>query len=148
LTIEIFGTISQRTSSIYNIDKGNARTSLLACAIAFSSSSCSLGTLTTQPQPTSLSLSITISREDATINAVSISTPQNLIHLPLEVAKKDLSLLKQARMRKLNFADGELFIYPKFTGKLAKYWKDDLHIGSISIVTNGSFVKPSSSEIS
>jgi radical S-adenosyl methionine domain-containing protein 2 len=65
--------------------------------------------------------------------------------LPLEVAKKDLPLFKHARMRKLNFADGEPLIYPEFTCGLAEYCKDDLHIESVSIVTNGSPVKPSSS---
>jgi radical S-adenosyl methionine domain-containing protein 2 len=40
--------------------------------------------------------------------------------LPLEDAKKDLLLLKQAGMRKLNFAGGEPFLYPKFIGELAK----------------------------
>lgn len=62
--------------------------------------------------------------------------------LPLEDAKKGLLLLKQAGMRKLNFAGGEPFLYPKFIGELAKYCKDDLHIESVSIVTNGSLVKP------
>jgi radical S-adenosyl methionine domain-containing protein 2 len=62
--------------------------------------------------------------------------------LPLEDAKKGLSLLKQAGMRKLNFAGGEPFLYPKFIGELAKYCKVDLDIESISIVTNGSLVKP------
>jgi radical S-adenosyl methionine domain-containing protein 2 len=45
-------------------------------------------------------------------------------------------------MGKLNFAGGEPFLYPKFIGELAKYCKDDLHIESVSIVTNGSLVKP------
>lgn len=52
------------------------------------------------------------------------------------------SLLRQAGMRKLNFAGGEPFLYPKFIGELAKHCKADLHIESVSIVTNGSLVKP------
>jgi radical S-adenosyl methionine domain-containing protein 2 len=61
--------------------------------------------------------------------------------LPLEDAKRGLSLLKQAGMRKLNFAGGEPFLYPKFVGELARYCKDELHLESVSIVTNGSLVK-------
>jgi len=33
-------------------------------------------------------------------------------------AKRGLALLKRAGMRKLNFASGELFLYPKFLGTL------------------------------
>jgi radical S-adenosyl methionine domain-containing protein 2 len=62
--------------------------------------------------------------------------------LSLQGAKKGLSLLKQAEMRKLNFVSGEPFLYPKFISELAKYCKDDIHIESVSIVTNGSLVKP------
>jgi radical S-adenosyl methionine domain-containing protein 2 len=62
--------------------------------------------------------------------------------LPLEDAKKGPTLLKQAGIRKLNFASGEPFLYPKFISELAKYCKDDIHIESVSIVTNGSLVKP------
>jgi radical S-adenosyl methionine domain-containing protein 2 len=69
-------------------------------------------------------------------------TAKTLYILPLEDAKKGLLLLKQAGMRKFNFAGGELFLYPKFIGELAKYCKDDLHIESVSIVTNGSLIKP------
>jgi radical S-adenosyl methionine domain-containing protein 2 len=62
--------------------------------------------------------------------------------LLLEDAKKGLLLLKQAGMRKLNFASREPFLYPKFISELAKYCKDNLHIESVLIVTNGSLVKP------
>jgi radical S-adenosyl methionine domain-containing protein 2 len=61
--------------------------------------------------------------------------------LPLEDAKRGLSLLKQAGMRKLNFAGGEPFLYPKFIGELARYCKEELRLESVSIVTNGSLVK-------
>ena len=62
--------------------------------------------------------------------------------LPLEEAKRGLSLLKQAGMKKLNFAGGEPMIYPRFVGELARYCKTELGLESISIVTNGSLVKP------
>ncbi|KJZ75269.1 Radical S-adenosyl methionine-containing protein 2 [Hirsutella minnesotensis 3608] len=56
-------------------------------------------------------------------------------------AKRGLSLLKRAGMRKLNFAGGEPFLYPKFLGSLVQYGKEVLDIESISIVTNGSLVR-------
>ena len=63
--------------------------------------------------------------------------------LPIAEAKKGLALLKRAGMKKLNFAGGEPMIYPKFVGELAKYCKTQLGLESVSIVTNGSLVKPS-----
>jgi radical S-adenosyl methionine domain-containing protein 2 len=41
-------------------------------------------------------------------------------------------------MKKLNFANSEPFLYPKFLGNLLRYGKVDLKIESISIVLNGS----------
>jgi radical S-adenosyl methionine domain-containing protein 2 len=46
-------------------------------------------------------------------------------------------------MRKINFAGGEPFLYPKYLGQLLEYSKKDLHLESVSIVTNGSHVKDS-----
>lgn len=60
--------------------------------------------------------------------------------LPLEDAKKGLALLKKAGMRKLNFAGGEPFLYPKFMGELIVYCKETLKLESVTIVTNGSKV--------
>ncbi|GAB1206435.1 hypothetical protein APSETT445_005123 [Aspergillus pseudonomiae] len=57
---------------------------------------------------------------------------------PLESAKKGLALLKDAGMRKINFAGGEPLLYPKHLGSLIKFCKEDLQIESVSIVTNGS----------
>lgn len=62
--------------------------------------------------------------------------------LPLEKAKKGLKLLKQAGMKKLNFAGGEPMLYPRFVGELAEFCKKELKLESVSIVTNGSLVKP------
>ena len=59
---------------------------------------------------------------------------------PLSQAKKGLRLLQKAGMKKINFAGGEPFLYPKFLGSLAKYCKEDLHLESVSVVTNGSKV--------
>lgn len=58
-------------------------------------------------------------------------------------AKKGLLLLKQAGMRKINFAGGEPFLYPKFLGQMIDFCKGTLRLESISIVTNGSLVKES-----
>lgn len=58
-------------------------------------------------------------------------------------AKRVLLLLKQAGMKKMNFAGGEPFLYAKFLGTMIDYCKDVLHLESVSIVTNGSLVKES-----
>lgn len=49
-------------------------------------------------------------------------------------------LLKEAGMKKVNFAGGEPFMNAKFLGQLAQYCKETLHLESVSIVTNGSKV--------
>ena len=59
---------------------------------------------------------------------------------PIENAQKAMSLLKDAGMRKINFAGGEPFLKAKFLGQLARYCKETLHLESVSIVTNGSKV--------
>jgi radical S-adenosyl methionine domain-containing protein 2 len=56
-------------------------------------------------------------------------------------AKEGLLLLKKAGMRKINFAGGEPFLYPKFLGEMVDFCKETLCLESVSIVTNGSLVK-------
>jgi len=56
-------------------------------------------------------------------------------------AKKGLRLLKDAGMRKINFAGGEPFLYPRFLGEMVDFCKHSLYLESVSIVTNGSLVK-------
>jgi len=58
--------------------------------------------------------------------------------LPLDEAKRGMKLLKEAGMKKLNFAGGEPFLYPMFMRELLRYGKGELGIESISIVSNGS----------
>lgn len=58
--------------------------------------------------------------------------------LSLDEAKRGMKLLKEAGMRKLNFAGGEPFLYPMFMRELLRYGKGELGIESISIVSNGS----------
>ena len=62
---------------------------------------------------------------------------------PLPNAKRAMLLLKEAGMRKINFAGGEPFMNAKFLGQLARYCKADLALESVSIVTNGSKVTAS-----
>ena len=52
----------------------------------------------------------------------------------LESARKGLSLLKQAGMKKLNFAGGEPFLKPEFMGELMRYCKEVLQLESVSVV--------------
>ncbi|KAL1872423.1 hypothetical protein Daus18300_004394 [Diaporthe australafricana] len=58
-------------------------------------------------------------------------------------AKQGLILLKNAGMRKLNFAGGEPFLYPKYLGELVEFAKQTLALESVSIVSNGSLIKKS-----
>jgi radical S-adenosyl methionine domain-containing protein 2 len=51
--------------------------------------------------------------------------------------KRGLKLLKEAGMRKINFAGGEPFLYPKQLAMLCKYCKVDLGLESVSIISNG-----------
>ncbi|KAK6346550.1 hypothetical protein TWF696_006674 [Orbilia brochopaga] len=60
--------------------------------------------------------------------------------LSLDNAKRGLKLLKDAGMRKLNFAGGEPFLEKEFLGKLIQYCKQELNLESVSVVTNGSLV--------
>lgn len=58
----------------------------------------------------------------------------------LDRQKQALRMLAEAGMRKINFAGGEPFLYPKVLGALVDYCKDELGLESVSIVTNGSKV--------
>jgi molybdenum cofactor biosynthesis enzyme MoaA len=60
--------------------------------------------------------------------------------LPLPEAQKGLRLLAEASMKKINFAGGEPFLYPKYLGALCRYCKDDLKLESVSIISNGTKV--------
>jgi radical S-adenosyl methionine domain-containing protein 2 len=58
--------------------------------------------------------------------------------LTVEEAKIGLSKLKAAGMRKINFAGGEPFLYPKFLGELVAFCKESLALESVSIISNAS----------
>ncbi len=51
--------------------------------------------------------------------------------------KRGLKLLKEAGMKKINFAGGEPFLYPKQLAMLCEYCKIDLQLESVSIISNG-----------
>ena len=61
--------------------------------------------------------------------------------LPIEQAINGLRLLKAYGVKKINFAGGEPFLYPKYLEELIRVCKEDLKIEKISIITNGSLVK-------
>ncbi|OTA57681.1 radical SAM enzyme [Hypoxylon sp. EC38] len=54
--------------------------------------------------------------------------------------KNGLRLLSEAGMRKINFAGGEPFLYPKRLAMLCRFCKEDLGLESVSIITNGTHV--------
>ena len=68
-------------------------------------------------------------------------TAKNSDILSLEQAKIGLTKLKNAGMRKINFAGGEPFLYPKFLGELVVFCKEVLQLESVSIISNGSLIK-------
>jgi radical S-adenosyl methionine domain-containing protein 2 len=56
----------------------------------------------------------------------------------LNEAKRGMKLLKEAGMKKFNFAGGKPFLYPVFMREFLRYGKRKLGIESINIVSNGS----------
>jgi len=60
--------------------------------------------------------------------------------LDIEEAKRGLTLLHAAGMKKINFAGGEPFLYEKFLGELCQFCKTTLKLESLSIVSNGTKV--------
>ena len=60
--------------------------------------------------------------------------------LKIEDAKRGLKLLKEAGMKKINFAGGEPFLQKKFMNELIKYCKITLKLESVSIISNGSLI--------
>ena len=60
--------------------------------------------------------------------------------LSLDQAKRGLRLLKEAGMKKINFAGGEPFLHKDYLNELIKYCKIDLKVESVSIISNGSLI--------
>ncbi|KAI0403482.1 hypothetical protein F4802DRAFT_571589 [Xylaria palmicola] len=54
--------------------------------------------------------------------------------------KRGLRLLRDAGMRKINFAGGEPFLYPDKLAMLCRFCKEELGLESVSIITNGTKV--------
>ncbi|KAK2502925.1 hypothetical protein MC885_012747 [Smutsia gigantea] len=63
--------------------------------------------------------------------------------LPLQEARRGLTLLREAGMEKINFSGGEPFIHDRgeYLGQLVKFCKEELHLPSVSIVSNGSLIR-------
>ncbi|KAI0205651.1 hypothetical protein F4808DRAFT_409787 [Astrocystis sublimbata] len=57
-----------------------------------------------------------------------------------DAMKHGLRLLKDAGMRKINFAGGEPFLYPRILAMLCQFCKEELGLESVSIITNGTKV--------
>ena len=55
--------------------------------------------------------------------------------------KRGLKLLKDAGMRKINFAGGEPLLYPRELAMLCQYCKEELKLESVSIISNGTLLK-------
>lgn len=51
--------------------------------------------------------------------------------------KRGLQLLQEAGMKKINFAGGEPFLYPKILAQLCEFCKEELELESVSIISNG-----------
>lgn len=61
--------------------------------------------------------------------------------LPIEKMKIGLRILAENGMKKLNLSGGEPFLYPHIVGPIIQYCKEELHLESVSIVSNGSKIK-------
>ncbi|OCT78968.1 radical S-adenosyl methionine domain-containing protein 2 [Xenopus laevis] len=62
--------------------------------------------------------------------------------LPIEEAKRGLTMLRSAGMEKINFSGGEPFVQQRghYVGKLVQFCKEELKLPSVSIVSNGSLI--------
>ncbi|CAJ2511961.1 Uu.00g075860.m01.CDS01 [Anthostomella pinea] len=65
---------------------------------------------------------------------------EDLLRRPEHDMKRGLRLLKEAGMLKINFAGGEPFLYPDKLAMLCRFYKEDLGLESVSIITNGTKV--------
>lgn len=55
----------------------------------------------------------------------------------MDEMKHGLRLLQEAGMKKINFAGGEPFLYPKILAQLCHFCKEELKLESVSIISNG-----------
>jgi radical S-adenosyl methionine domain-containing protein 2 len=67
-------------------------------------------------------------------------TTKNLSILPIDKAKRGLRLLAATGMVKLNISGGEPYLQPDFISEIFRFCKNELHLESCTVVTNGSKV--------
>ena len=62
--------------------------------------------------------------------------------LPLDEARRGLTLLRERGLRAINFAGGEPFLEMNglYVGELSRFCKKELGVPHVSIITNGSLV--------
>jgi len=99
----------------------------------------------TRAVPTPVSVNWHMTRECNYKCAFCFHTQLNSFFLPsrrnpggMEKAQRVLRGLEALGMRKLNFSGGEPFLHPKELGELVMFCKRELHLESVSIVSNGS----------
>ncbi|KAE8150277.1 radical SAM enzyme [Aspergillus avenaceus] len=93
---------------------------------------------TTTKKPISVNYHFTRQCNKTCVFCFHTATTSHVEKIP--AAKKGLSLLAKAGMKKINFAGGEPFIAPFFLGTMINFCKEELKLESVSIVTNGSLV--------
>ncbi|XP_046516249.1 radical S-adenosyl methionine domain-containing protein 2 [Equus quagga] len=93
--------------------------------------------------PTPLSVNYHFTRQCNYKCGFCFHTAKTSFVLPLEDAKRGLLLLKEAGMEKINFSGGEPFLQDRgeYLGQLVKFCKEELHLPSVSIVSNGSLIR-------
>jgi radical S-adenosyl methionine domain-containing protein 2 len=96
-------------------------------------------------QPIAVSVNYFFTRECNFQCGFCFHTAKSSFVLSVDEAKRGLRMLRDAGTRKINFAGGEPLMpkYHDFLGELLRHLKEDLLMESVSIVSNGSFLKQS-----
>ncbi|GAW14921.1 hypothetical protein ANO14919_043260 [Xylariales sp. No.14919] len=89
---------------------------------------------------TPVSVNYHFTRKCNKVCAFCFHTEKTSYVAPEEDMKRGLRLLKEAGMRKINFAGGEPFLYPRELAMLCRFCKEELRLESVSIITNGTKV--------
>lgn len=107
----------------------------------FSRTSC-VGSEAGQPEVIPTSVNFHFTRKCNYKCGFCFHTAKTSFILPLEEARRGLRLLRESGMEKINFSGGEPFLHDRgdFLGSLVQFCKQDLHLPSVSIVSNGSMI--------